>query len=66
VLCCRYDGGEWIYGDEPEHEIIDGRLADCAVSSNVPLSLVEKQQADGSWKPIGRKALAGLRRKLGR
>lgn len=48
---CRYDGGEWIYdGDEPEHEIVDGRLADCAVSGNVPLRLVEVRQADGSWE----------------
>ncbi len=62
AVSCLYDGGEWLYsGDEPEDEIIDGRLADCYGTDVVPPHLIEYAQdvpnviTDTStlaWKPL--------------
>jgi hypothetical protein len=49
---CFYDGGEWDYdGDEPEDEIIDGRLADCFGTHGVPPEQLQVL-LDGQWRPL--------------
>jgi len=38
---CVYDGGQWLWDDEPEDDIIDSRLADCFTTQHVAPELIE-------------------------
>jgi hypothetical protein len=51
-VSCAYDGGEWDYDDEPEDEVIPGKLADCYTTAWISPRLLYARLPDGSFVPL--------------